>query len=102
VNSIINFSNITLSSLYFDITKDCLYANDHVSKERRAVVTVLEQVGFPPILPHPISPTYKVLNTMTTIIKPILPHLAEEINESWDSTGSSVFVNQWTPLVHLI
>jgi isoleucyl-tRNA synthetase len=40
-----HFANITLSSLYFDITKDCLYANSTKSFERRAVVTVLEQVG---------------------------------------------------------
>ena len=49
VNSIINFSNITLSSLYFDITKDCLYADHKGSKERRAIITVLEQVHFPAI-----------------------------------------------------
>lgn len=40
-----HFANITLSSFYFDITKDCLYANSTKSFERRAVVTVLEQVG---------------------------------------------------------
>ena len=44
INSLTNFTNITLSSLYFDITKDCLYANSLHSEERRAVVTVLEQV----------------------------------------------------------
>jgi isoleucyl-tRNA synthetase len=33
-----------MSSLYFDITKDCLYANGKDSLERRSVVTVLEQV----------------------------------------------------------
>jgi len=82
VNSIINFSNITLSSLYFDITKDCLYANHNACKERRAVVTVFEEV----------------LNTITMVIGPILPHLAEEISETWDPDGSSVFENQWNPL----
>jgi isoleucyl-tRNA synthetase len=44
INALNNFANTTLSSLYFDITKDCLYANDAKSLERRAVVTVLEQV----------------------------------------------------------
>ncbi len=39
------FANITLSSLYFDIMKDCLYANSITSIERRSVITVLEQVG---------------------------------------------------------
>lgn len=44
-------------------------------------------------------PDYKVLNTMTTIIGPILPHLAEEINSYRYGSRSSVFVNQWTRLV---
>lgn len=43
-NALVNFANVTLSSLYFDITKDCLYANSLHSVERRAVVTVLEKV----------------------------------------------------------
>jgi isoleucyl-tRNA synthetase len=45
MNSLSNFANITLSSLYFDITKDCLYANDLQSVERRAVVTTLARVS---------------------------------------------------------
>jgi len=45
MNSLSNFANITLSSLYFDITKDCLYANDVQSVERRAVVTTLTRVS---------------------------------------------------------
>jgi isoleucyl-tRNA synthetase len=44
INALNNFATITLSSLYFDITKDCLYADGVKSRERRAVVTVLEQV----------------------------------------------------------
>jgi len=44
INALNNFANITLSSLYFDIIKDCLYADGVKSQERRAVVTVLEQV----------------------------------------------------------
>lgn len=44
INALNNFANITLSSLYFDITKDCLYADSLTSPERRAVVTVLEHV----------------------------------------------------------
>lgn len=44
VNALSNFANITLSSLYLDITKDCLYADAKSSLERRAVVSVLEQV----------------------------------------------------------
>ncbi|KAG1900331.1 tRNA synthetases class I-domain-containing protein [Suillus fuscotomentosus] len=63
MNSLTNFANITLSSLYFDIRKDCLYANDIQSVERRAVVTTLA----------------KVLDSMTSVMAPVLPYLAEEI-----------------------
>ncbi|RDB30371.1 Isoleucine--tRNA ligase [Hypsizygus marmoreus] len=82
INALTNFANITLSSLYFDITKDCLYANKITSPERRAVVTVLEQV----------------LTTMTSVLAPVLPHLAEEIHASRRSDGSSVFMSNWIPL----
>ncbi|KAF9493086.1 isoleucyl-tRNA synthetase [Pleurotus eryngii] len=84
VNALIHFTNITLSSLYFDITKDCLYANAPGSLERRAVVTVLEQV----------------LSTMIHIYAPILPHLAEEVYEyaKNDTSLPSVFQRKWTPL----
>lgn len=44
VSSVMNFTNGTLSSLYFDITKDTLYAGAADSLERRAVVTVLQHV----------------------------------------------------------
>ncbi|KAJ7173766.1 tRNA synthetases class I-domain-containing protein [Mycena filopes] len=82
VASLSNFANITLSSLYFDISKDGLYANAMDSFERRAVVTVLEQC----------------LTTMTCIMAPIVPHLAEEIHEASKETDSSVFMTGWTPL----
>jgi isoleucyl-tRNA synthetase len=87
MNSLTNFANITLSSLYFDITKDCLYANDIQSVERRAVVTTLA----------------KVLDSMTSIMAPVLPYLAEEIHSTLhegDETVSqvSVFAKKWTPV----
>jgi isoleucyl-tRNA synthetase len=41
---LLNFANITSSPLYFDITKDCLYATCRVF-ERRAVVTTLARVS---------------------------------------------------------
>ena len=41
-----NFANITLSSLYFDITKDILYAGDVQSIERRVVVDTLKRVSI--------------------------------------------------------
>jgi isoleucyl-tRNA synthetase len=44
ITALNNFANTTMSSLYFDITKDCLYASGKDSLERRFVATVLEQV----------------------------------------------------------
>ncbi|KAF9041334.1 tRNA synthetases class I-domain-containing protein [Panaeolus papilionaceus] len=82
MNALNNFTNITLSSLYFDITKDCLYANSLASVERRAVVTVLE----------------KALETLTRVMAPVLPYLAEEIHATWKGDGKSVFMTPWTPL----
>lgn len=46
MNALNHFTNVTLSALYFDITKDCLYANSVQSLQRRAVTTVLDHVGF--------------------------------------------------------
>ncbi|KAF9254893.1 isoleucyl-tRNA synthetase [Marasmius fiardii PR-910] len=82
MNALINFCNITLSSLYFDIAKDCLYANAPGSIERRGIVTVLE----------------KILDTVTTVLAPVLPHLAEEINQAHLRVEPSVFAKKWTPL----
>ncbi|KAJ6486898.1 isoleucyl-tRNA synthetase [Mycena sanguinolenta] len=77
-----NFANITLSSFYFDISKDGLYANALDSFERRATVTVLEQV----------------LTTMNSIMAPLVPHLAEEIHEAFNETETSIFTSPWKPL----
>ncbi|KAH8830160.1 tRNA synthetases class I-domain-containing protein [Flagelloscypha sp. PMI_526] len=63
VSQLNHFVNITLSSLYFDVNKDTLYADALDSSSRRTVITVLTQV----------------LESMTRIMAPILPHLAEEI-----------------------
>ncbi|KAL6298677.1 isoleucyl-tRNA synthetase [Sparassis latifolia] len=83
VNALSNFVNITLSSQYLDITKDCLYADSKDSVERRVVVGVL----------------HHVLTTMTSIMAPILPFLAEEIHETLgNAKGASVFSRKWTPL----
>ncbi|KAF9559444.1 isoleucyl-tRNA synthetase [Agrocybe pediades] len=82
ISALNNFANITLSSLYFDVTKDCLYADAIQSRERRAVVTVLEQV----------------LETMTKVMAPVIPYLAEEIHATWKADGKSVFATPWQPI----
>ena len=84
INELSYFANITLSSFYFDINKDCLYAEREDGVERRRVLTVLDQV----------------LTTMTRVLAPVLPHLAEEIHATLHGPKSqSVFATPWTPLV---
>ncbi|EGN92511.1 hypothetical protein SERLA73DRAFT_172840 [Serpula lacrymans var. lacrymans S7.3] len=88
INSLTNFANLTLSSLYFDITKDCLYADSVHSMKRRAVVTVLENI----------------LNSIISVMAPVLPHLAEEIHFHASHTvhgadpARSIFTKKWTSL----
>lgn len=57
------FANTTLSSLFFEMSKDTLYADSKDSKLRQSTIAVMDQV----------------LRTFTTILSPIVPHLAEEI-----------------------
>lgn len=38
---------------------------------------------------------------MTSIVAPVLPHLAEEIHQSLHGLDTSVFRNTWTPLVRM-
>lgn len=58
-----NFCVTELSSLYFDITKDLLYTLPQAAPERRAVQTVL----------------FELLATLTPMLVPVMPHLAEDI-----------------------
>ncbi|GAA5970004.1 hypothetical protein JCM11641_000230 [Rhodosporidiobolus odoratus] len=58
------FSNSTLSSFYFDVTKDTLYADSKSSLARRQVVHVLQ----------------KVYDTYVSVLAPLAPLLAEEIH----------------------
>ncbi|TCD67808.1 isoleucine-tRNA ligase [Steccherinum ochraceum] len=79
------FVNTTLSSLYFDITKDILYADPENSLRRREVLTISEHI----------------LDTMTSIFAPIVPHLAEEVHQILHSGNAqilSVFSQPWVPL----
>ncbi|EJD54726.1 isoleucyl-tRNA synthetase [Auricularia subglabra TFB-10046 SS5] len=84
VTSLVNFCNVTLSAFYFNITKDSLYADVADAPRRRAALTVFDHV----------------LRTMTMIMAPLLPHLAEEIHATWKSSDPklSVFARGWLPL----
>lgn len=46
VSALSNFANITLSTLYFDITKDALYCEAENSVERLGIITVMEKVSM--------------------------------------------------------
>ena len=50
MNALTHFSNVTLSSIYFDINKDCLYADGLCTPKRRTVIAVLKQVMLYPIM----------------------------------------------------
>ncbi|KAL1744261.1 tRNA synthetases class I-domain-containing protein [Schizophyllum fasciatum] len=85
VHALNNFANVTLSSLYFDVTKDCLYADAVDGVERRTVTAVLEQI----------------LRTMTSVFAPMLPHLAEEVHEHLSpGNRTSFFSTPWKPLAN--
>ncbi|BGP46250.1 isoleucine-tRNA ligase [Rhodotorula kratochvilovae] len=58
------FSNSTLSSFYFDVTKDTLYASSTSSLARR----------------HIISTLHTVYDTYVSVLAPMAPLLAEEIH----------------------
>ncbi|KAG9005898.1 isoleucine-tRNA ligase, partial [Tulasnella sp. 427] len=86
VASLNRFATNTLSSLYFDVTKDTLYADAVSHPTRRATITVL----------------HEVVRTLIAILSPILPHLAEEVNqtlhEQRSQTPSSAFTSGWRKL----
>jgi isoleucyl-tRNA synthetase len=44
VSSLTHFASVTLSSFYFDIKKDCLYADLPQGDARRVVVAILWEV----------------------------------------------------------
>jgi isoleucyl-tRNA synthetase len=58
-----DFCSSYLSTIYFDIIKDCLYCDDQNSIKRRSIQTVL----------------YTVLNMINTLIAPIMSHTSELI-----------------------
>ena len=60
---IVNFLQVDLSGFYLDMAKDILYCDAINSLRRRQVQTVI----------------YKVCDTLTKLLAPIIPHTAEEI-----------------------
>lgn len=62
-----NFAAVDLSAFYLDIVKDRLYTAGKKSLSRRACQTVM----------------YEILQTLTRILVPVMPHQAEDI---WQNT----------------
>lgn len=58
-----NFVSTTISSFYFDFTKDILYIEKEDSLKRRSVQTVI----------------YNILNAEVRLLAPLLPHTSEEV-----------------------
>ncbi len=74
------FCIVELSSLYFDIRKDCLYCDDLASTRRRAARTVLDEV----------------FNRLTAWFAPILSFTAEEVWQARFGTDApSVHLRLW-------
>lgn len=80
VASLNRFATNTLSSLYFDVTKDTLYADPVTHPTRRATITVLSEI----------------LHTLVPILAPILPHLAEEVNQTLNQQDSTPVVSAFS------
>lgn len=78
-----NYCVVDLSSFYFDLRKDTLYADGAGSHTRRAAQTVLDII----------------LSTLARAIAPVLSHLAEDIWQHMPpgapATSESVFLTDW-------
>ncbi|EUC61073.1 isoleucine-tRNA ligase [Rhizoctonia solani AG-3 Rhs1AP] len=80
VHSVSTFTNNVLSSFYFDIMKDTLYAESPNGTNRQVAMCVL----------------LEILHVLSSVVAPILPHLAEEIHAHlYQSDRESVFRPGW-------
>lgn len=85
VAALSHFMNTTLSSLYFDVSKDILYADPVTSETRHGILYVL----------------HSILQTITPVVAPLTPYLTEEVNdiihEQASSPSASFFASGWKP-----
>lgn len=63
LKSVNHFINVTLSSIYFDVRKDCLYTDALDAPKRMATLAVFSEI----------------LKTLTSIMGPILPIMTQEV-----------------------
>ncbi|KAJ1302095.1 hypothetical protein OPQ81_000926 [Rhizoctonia solani] len=80
VHSVSAFTNNVLSSFYFDIMKDTLYAESPNGPTRQIALGMMSEI----------------LRVLSSIVAPILPHLAEEIYGHLNrSNNESIFHSGW-------
>jgi len=80
LSMIVNFLQIDLSGFYLDMAKDILYCDATNSLRRRQVQTVI----------------YKVCESLTKLLAPIIPHTAEEIYANFvGKDKESVFLTKY-------
>jgi isoleucyl-tRNA synthetase len=75
---IYNFTNLDLSSFYFDILKDLLYTYKRDGKDRRSAQTVLN----------------RILDALTRLIAPVLVFTSEEVWKQIAPEGGSIHVQE--------
>ena len=83
LHAIHNFCVVDMSSFYLDVTKDRMYASKPEDKSRRAGQTAM----------------YKILDTLTRLLAPVLAFTADEIWQYLPHTDKdnveSVMLNDW-------
>ncbi|KAG8732720.1 isoleucine-tRNA ligase [Ceratobasidium sp. 423] len=80
VHSVSAFTNNVLSSFYFDIMKDTLYAESPSGPNRQVALGVM----------------LEILRVLSSVVAPILPHLAEEVYAHLNkSDHGSIFQSGW-------
>ena len=78
---LVNFATVDLSAFYLDSSKDRLYISEKTDLRRRTCQTVI----------------HSILEQFTTMLAPILPHLAEEVWQHlpYSKTHLSIFQKGW-------
>ncbi|MHA1539949.1 MAG: isoleucine--tRNA ligase [Alphaproteobacteria bacterium] len=83
INALHDFCNETLSSLYFDIRKDCLYCDEPASDKRRAVRTTMNIL----------------FETLIRALAPVLCFTAEEAWAARNPDGESIHLQEFAEKV---
>lgn len=80
--------------MFFDAIKDTLYCSPADDASRQAAIWTMSKVGQA----FETSADKQVLSSMTQMMAPILPHLAEELAAHRGATQSTLLAG-WQPSV---